>query len=242
MDACQSGSMFDTLPSDLNIYAVTSASPAENANAVYCPPLNDDTGEVDCPPDDKTLQCVVKQCLAPLFSAAWLHDLEQSQSDETLQAQFESLKEIVAKSPDDGTNQKVSQYGNKGIAKEPIIDFEGKSPTSGRIYTKFEPTGIRSFADISRSGRSSIETHNFLKGFVKAVVGYAYDTEELLHADLTITKLDCHHDSINAFHDKCTQRLPKTQDALRFTGVIGNLCESGFSSERIVAAMDEVCA
>ncbi|KAH7671589.1 legumain 2 [Aphelenchoides avenae] len=152
MDACHSGSMFDTLPSDLS---------------------------------------------TPLFSAAWLHDLEQSQSDESLQAQFESLKEIVAKSPDDHTNQKVSQYGNKGIAKEPIIDFE---------------------------------------------VGRENNAEELLHAYLTITKLDCHHDSINAFHDKCMRHLPKTQEALSFTGVIGNLCESGFTSDHIVDAMDEVCA
>jgi len=38
MTACYSGSMFQSLPSDINAYAVTAVGPNAEAQAYYCPP------------------------------------------------------------------------------------------------------------------------------------------------------------------------------------------------------------
>lgn len=38
MEACESGSMFKTLPTDLNIFATTAANAKESSWGTYCPP------------------------------------------------------------------------------------------------------------------------------------------------------------------------------------------------------------
>lgn len=40
MDACYSGSMFQGLPSNINVYATTAASPIEPSFGAYCPPAD----------------------------------------------------------------------------------------------------------------------------------------------------------------------------------------------------------
>lgn len=49
--------------------------------------------------------------------------------------QYKVLKDIVAKSPDDGTHQKVSHYGNLSISKETLATFQGRvsHKQSGKI-------------------------------------------------------------------------------------------------------------
>lgn len=38
LEACESGSMFQDLPTNLNIYAISAASPSESSWGYYCPP------------------------------------------------------------------------------------------------------------------------------------------------------------------------------------------------------------
>ena len=41
LEACESGSMFQKLPIDKNIYAVSAAAPNESSYGIFCPPFRD---------------------------------------------------------------------------------------------------------------------------------------------------------------------------------------------------------
>ena len=60
LESCESGSMFETLDKNMNIYAVSAASPDESSWGTYCPP------------QDKINGKSVGSCLGDLFSVNWL--------------------------------------------------------------------------------------------------------------------------------------------------------------------------
>lgn len=87
----------------------------------------------------------------------------QSKAGEQLQTQFESVREIVKKAPEDDDEQKVSQWADKSIAKESISTFEGPKHSKDKVAVRssiserhnrtaslqeFKPTGVVSFDDI----------------------------------------------------------------------------------------------
>lgn len=60
LEACESGSMFLNLTSDLNIYAVSAANATESSWGTYCPP------------DDAVNGTELNTCLGDLFSVNWM--------------------------------------------------------------------------------------------------------------------------------------------------------------------------
>lgn len=76
LEACESGSMFQSLPANLNIYAVSAASPDESSWAAYC--------GSDAVVNGKN----IGSCLGDLFSVNWLEDTDAHTdlSDYSLQA------------------------------------------------------------------------------------------------------------------------------------------------------------
>lgn len=106
IEACESGSMFPKLTTDMGIYAITAANAKESSWGTYCAP-NDKV-------DGKSLH----SCLGDLFSVNWMEntDAASSLSAETLQEQFEVVKKQTSKSH-------VLQFGDLDIAKEPLADY-----------------------------------------------------------------------------------------------------------------------
>lgn len=62
MEACESGSMFTSLPTNTKQYAVSASSPDESSWGTYCPP------------DDIVNGREVGSCLGDTFSINWMED------------------------------------------------------------------------------------------------------------------------------------------------------------------------
>ncbi|KAH7702481.1 vacuolar-processing enzyme alpha-isozyme [Aphelenchoides avenae] len=212
MDACFSGSIFDTVPADLN----STISRAEGANVMYCP------WDCDAGTDDPQ-QCAVIEdvgtCLSALFSGLWLDDIVRHDLDETLHDQFESLKKAVPASKDDSDDQKVSHWGDLSIAKERISEFQGRvNATKQTSLTRFKPLGATSIDEVplrmhayrvrkqalaeglsddqvnERVGQvserflaESSTVHKFFTAFIKQVLGTEESASELVSAALPLT-------------------------------------------------------
>jgi hypothetical protein len=83
MEACESGSMFEALPNDTSIYALTASNADESSWGCYCPP------------NDTINGTSVGSCLGDLFSVDWLENIddaaEPTNINETLEVQFNTL-------------------------------------------------------------------------------------------------------------------------------------------------------
>merc|ERR1712166_513040 len=110
MEACESGSMFATLPKGLNIYATTAANAKESSWGTYCSP------------NDKVDGKSMNTCLGDLYSVNWLEDSDQksSMASETLAAQFSKVKQETNKSH-------CLEFGDvDSISSMPIHDFQAE--------------------------------------------------------------------------------------------------------------------
>ena len=102
MEACESGSMFENLPTDLNVYVTTAANPSESSYACYY---------------DSSLRTYLGDC----YSVNWMENTENSSlEEETLEDQYESVKELT-------TQSHVMQYGQLSIDQETISEFMEKN-------------------------------------------------------------------------------------------------------------------
>jgi len=72
LEACESGSMFLNLPTNLNIYALSAANPTESSWGTYCPP------------DDLVDGYSIGTCLGDEFSVNFMEDTDKGHSDTTL--------------------------------------------------------------------------------------------------------------------------------------------------------------
>ncbi|VDO75593.1 unnamed protein product, partial [Schistosoma margrebowiei] len=94
IEACESGSMFQgILPSNLNIYATTAASPTESSYGTFC--------------DDPK----IPSCLADLYSYDWIVDSQTHQlTRRTLDQQYREVKRETDLSHVQRYGDKVSTY------------------------------------------------------------------------------------------------------------------------------------
>ncbi len=122
LEACESGSMFANLPTDINLYATSASSPTESSWGTYCPP------------DDVVGGISIGSCLGDLYSVNWMEDTDTADArTETLLTQFNNVAKLTDKS-------KVMQWGQLSIDAEVIGDFEGNldnyTPTARIPRTK----------------------------------------------------------------------------------------------------------
>jgi len=87
MEACNGGSMFaNLLPTDINIFATTAASPSEPSWGTYCPP------------QDKVNGKSIGSCLGDLYSVNWMEDSDAEGEKKSLEAQYETVVKLTNKS------------------------------------------------------------------------------------------------------------------------------------------------
>ena len=109
LESCESGSMFQKLPKDTHIYALSAANPSESSWGTYCSP-NDVVGGKH-----------IKSCLGDLFSVNFMEDTDKGDMEQTLDHQFETIKKLTTKSH-------VMQWGDMSFKNERIGNFmSGKS-------------------------------------------------------------------------------------------------------------------
>ena len=118
MEACHSGSMFRDLPSDWNIYVMTSADATHDADMAFCPPHDTVAG--------KSLGV----CLAGLWDNSFL-DYVEKHPKATIGEIFDVVHEDVAKT----SVQNVSEWGDKTFRELPWGEVYIQ-PFTGRVLTR----------------------------------------------------------------------------------------------------------
>ena len=113
MEACHSGSMFPKLPTDINIYVMTSSDAHHNAYMS------------NCPPEDYIGKEHLSTCMAGLWDNLYLDYLEQN-PDCTIGEIFKAVKASVAEESD----QNVSEFGDMTFRDLKVAEFFGKLPSS----------------------------------------------------------------------------------------------------------------
>nr|XP_043631547.1 vacuolar-processing enzyme beta-isozyme-like [Erigeron canadensis] len=123
LEACESGSIFEgILPEDINVYATTASGATENSYGTYCP------GQEPAPPPEYLT------CLGDLYSVAWMEDSEtHNLKKETLEQQFNKVKERTSKADTFNSGSHVMEYGTKDIKPEKVYLYQGFDPKTANL-------------------------------------------------------------------------------------------------------------
>ena len=117
MESCYSGSIFNEINKELNIYSITAASPKEQSYATYCFP------------DDYVKGREMHTCLSNEFTSNWLDDIENKNFDSlhltnySSREQFQLIKNKTKKSH-------VNEYGNLNVGQLPITLFQASKDSN----------------------------------------------------------------------------------------------------------------
>ena len=113
LEACEAGSIFDQqLSNSTEIYAVTASNTEESSWGTYCPGEEGDNGGSMVDGVD------IDSCLGDLFSVNWMEDSDRIGIDETLTAQYTTVRNLTAMSH-------VMQYGQTDFTDLPTGTFIG---------------------------------------------------------------------------------------------------------------------
>ena len=113
MEACHSGSMWEKLSPEMNIYVMTSSDSTHDAQMTHCPP------------DDIVAGKALGTCLGGLWDNLFLDYLEQN-PDCTFSEIVDSVKALVAKTSD----QNVSEFGEFSFRDYKVSEFFGLLPSN----------------------------------------------------------------------------------------------------------------
>ena len=122
MDACNSGSMFETNPPPPNALVVTAANDHEDSWAAFCPPY------------DKVLSENGREtfsCLGDVFTISWMLDAALGTSDESVGVQID--RTIAATTALHTPPSHPMQFGNSSLRAEAVALFEGDATPPPRV-------------------------------------------------------------------------------------------------------------
>jgi len=137
LDTCESGSMFTQLPTDINVMAVSSARPDENANAIWC-----------YEPDTDIQGKNIGACLGDAMSVGWMMDSDKN-FGETLRTQFATVKDwsMTSRCNPIPCFNMPCMYGDASIADEPLARFQGQPSSAHGVTTNRARTNLSSAID-----------------------------------------------------------------------------------------------
>ena len=113
MEACYSGSMFENLPSEWNVYALTAADPEHSSYESHCPP-ND---IVDGKPLRTCLSCYWDNAMEWYIEGGTEHTLDE-------------LHEHIHNKVAEDSAQNASKWGALELGSLPLSTFMGKIPAN----------------------------------------------------------------------------------------------------------------
>jgi len=185
LEACESGSMFEDLPTDINVYVTTAANAKESSWGTYC--------GSDAMVDGKNLN----SCLGDLYSVNWMQNADSSNlQTETLEQQYTAVKKLTNKSH-------VMQYGaTSKIPKEPAANFEG-SETRNVTHTVAQP-GWASTTVPSRD----IKLHSLFTAYLNA------PSEKRAQAAAAVKAEIAHREEADALFERIAKKAANGREVL----------------------------
>ncbi|KAM3918403.1 legumain [Leptodactylus fuscus] len=244
IEACESGSMMNHLPNNINVYATTAANPHESSYACYYDEKRD-------------------TYLGDLYSVSWMEDSDvEDLTHETLHKQFVLVKQHT-------NTSHVMQYGNRTISHMKVKQFQGSGKTVAPrlslepvkrldlipspdvpmtiLKRKFMATNNIMEARGILSKITSLQgAKSLIKESVKKIVLLVAESDEMaseIFSDqMIINDMSCYRLAAEHFKMQCFNwHIPLYEYAMRELYTLVNLCESGYPLDRIKQAMDDVC-
>jgi len=254
MEACESGSMFATLPDGLNIYATTAANAKESSWGTYCSP------------NDKVDGKSMNTCLGDLYSVNWMEDSDHkaSMQSESLEDQYKLVKKETNKSH-------CLEFGDvKSLSSLPIHDFQADQAAVFGLGNATERADYDSQMKLdsavdSRDARLVSKFYQYLNGgqssgaaaelireiqmreqatqrfqqLASLVAGS--EAPQLMtasHELKSAAEWSCHHSAIEAVEAACGAF---DDFSLKYIATIANMCKAGTSVSQIAKAAKQVC-
>ncbi|XP_069593105.1 legumain [Ranitomeya imitator] len=244
IEACESGSMMNHLPSTINVYATTAANPHESSYACYYDAERD-------------------TYLGDQYSVSWMEDSDvEDLTKETLHQQFVLVKQHT-------NTSHVMQYGNRTIAHMKVKQFQGSGKSvaprlSLQPVKKLDLTpspdvpmailkrklmatnDLTSARDIMARIKSLQEAKSLIQESVKKIILLVTESDELateIFSDqVIINDVSCYRSAAEHFKTRCFNwHLPLYEYAMRQLYTLVNLCEAGYPLDRILQVMENVC-
>uniref|UniRef100_A0A1I8GLU7 Hemoglobinase n=2 Tax=Macrostomum lignano TaxID=282301 RepID=A0A1I8GLU7_9PLAT len=242
LEACESGSMFEKLlPPGISIYATTAANPDESSYACYY---------------DKKRETY----LGDVYSVNWMEDTDANDiNQESLDQQFAVVKSKT-------NTSHVMKYGDTSLGSDKVGEFQGSLAGVRAVQSETSPNSDAvSQRDVKltvlqkRLASAKTEQDRVILSFLireletkNAKIAQVFD--DIVRKSLTDPRLarylrmirfrlnnfDCHHSVVDEINERCFN-LGQTEEALRHVYKVVNLCESRVPTDRIVAAVREVC-
>lgn len=243
MEACFSGSMFENLlPTDINIYATTSANPAESSYACY--------------PDEKR-----NTYLGDQYSVNWMEDSDKENLDEeSLEDQFRIVRNETKCSH-------VQEYGDQSISQEMLSEFQAGPeyrpsplPALPKVPCDAVPADevplailrhrLESAKDEVLKQQLMREIDELLKlrdrvaKTMQDIVALASDDvsqyERVYTEGHRNIDFDCYIPVVNLFDKRCFN-VARTYSANKQMKYLVNMCDEHITSERIMEAIAHIC-
>lgn len=244
IEACESGSMMNHLPRDINVYATTAANPKESSYACYY--------------DEER-----STYLGDWYSVNWMEDSDvEDLTKETLHKQYQLVKSHT-------NTSHVMQYGNKSISTMKVMQFQGvkhkaSSPISLPPVTHLDltpspevPLAIlqrklmktndkREWQGLFQQIQKLQDVRDIIEKSVRKIVFLLAASEDvgkkLLSKRAPLTEHGCYQEAVTYFRTHCFNwHSPTFEYALRHLYVLANLCERPYPIDRIKLSMDKVC-
>ncbi|XP_028251568.1 legumain [Parambassis ranga] len=247
IEACESGSMMNHLPADIDVYATTAANAHESSYACYYDEARD-------------------TYLGDWYSVNWMEDSDvEDLTKETLLKQFKIVKSHT-------NTSHVQQFGNKTLAHMKVVAFQG-NPKSDKLpvppmtlppvpHPNLTPSPDVPLAILKRKLMSSndiraargllmeINVHlkvrellaDTMRKVVEEVTGDKFKAQEILDERADLSQHQCYKAAVNHYKHNCFNwHKTEYEYALRHLYALVNLCERGYPADRIQRAMDSEC-
>jgi len=251
IEACESGSMLDELPKNINIYSTTASNAIESSYACYY--------------DAKR-----QTYLGDLYSVNWMEDSDAEDiTTESLFKQFEVTKK--------NTNlSHVMQYGNLELGKEHnVSEFQGANkvnkhrsvnPLVNRVNTFLKRDAVatvdvresilsRRLAALSSDSAERVtlgaqlaalrQQRKLISSTIDLIAKNSFEVnginyyEQVTTKRMKLTQHDCYISTTQRIHEKCFDI--QNEYVLNKLWIVANLCEVGLEDFTINNAIDVVC-
>nr|XP_057912295.1 legumain [Doryrhamphus excisus] len=245
IEACESGSMMNHLPDDIDVYATTAANAHESSYACYYDSERD-------------------TYLGDWYSVNWMEDSDQEDlSKETLLKQFKIVRSHT-------NTSHVQQFGNKTMAHMKVATFQGNPKTVSPPGVPLPPVAdpdltpspdvplailkrkLMASNDIkeARELLTEIDAHLKIREMLAAtmrhiavrVTGDRAEADEVVQERRDLSEHECYRATVDHYKHTCFNwNKAEYEYALRHLYVLLNLCQRGYSAHSIQTAMDSVC-